>query len=54
MNIARMLYVGCKILGFSEPEVFSMTPRKFHLIFREYQEFHGVKKKDELNLDAIF
>lgn len=31
-----------------------MTLRKFYLIFREYQEFHGIKKKDELNLDTIF
>lgn len=32
-----------------------MTLRKFYLIYDEYLELNGIKKKDdELDLDAIF
>lgn len=36
-------------------EVFGMTLRKFYLIYNEYLDFNGLKKKDEeLNLDSFF
>lgn len=55
MNIARLLYVGGKILNYTEKEIFKMTLRKFYLIYDEYLELSGIKKKkDELDLDAIF
>ena len=55
INVARLLYVGCKVLNYSEKEVFGMTLRKFYLIYNEYLDYNGLRKKDEeLNLDTIF
>ena len=54
MNVARNLYIGCKILNYSEKDVFSMTMRKFFLLYDEYLEMNGLKKKNELDLDAFF
>ena len=55
MNVARLLYIGCKVLNYRENEVFRMTLRKFYLIYNEYLEYNGLKKKDEeLDLDSIF
>jgi hypothetical protein len=31
-------------LGYSEDELMRMTPRKFFLLFDEYQEMNGLKK----------
>lgn len=45
MNLARLLYIGVAKLGFTEDEVFRMTPRKFYRLFDEYQELNGFKKK---------
>ena len=46
--------IGCKVLGYTENDVFSMTLRKFYLIYEQYLEFNGLKKKDEeLNLDLF-
>lgn len=53
MNIARLLYIGGKILHYTEAEIFKMTLRKFYLIYNEHLELNGLKKK-ELDLDAIF
>lgn len=55
INVARLLYVGCKVLNYSEKEVLEMTLRKFYLIYNEYLDYNGLRKKDEeLNLDTIF
>lgn len=51
--MARLLYVGSKILHYSEEEIFRMTLRKFYLIYNEYLEVNGLKKKEELNLDLF-
>ena len=54
MNVARLLYIGGKVLGYTEREVFSMTLRKFYLIYNEYLDYNGLKKKnEELNLDLF-
>ena len=42
-----MLYIGCRILNFSENEVFAMTVRKFFLIYNEYLEMNGLKKREQ-------
>lgn len=52
MNIARLLYIGTKKLGYSEDEVFSMTPRKFFRIYDEYLILNGAKK-EEAGIDAM-
>lgn len=31
-----------------------MTLRKFYLIYNEHLEVNGLKKKEEIDLDAIF
>jgi hypothetical protein len=41
-------------LGYSEKEMFRMTPRKFYLLFREYLELNGYrKKKTEYSFDSL-
>lgn len=47
-----MLYIGCKILNFSESEVMSMTIRKFFLLYNEYLELNGLKKR-EMTVDEL-
>jgi len=49
-----LLYLGGKVLCHSEDEIFAMTLRKFYLIYDEYLELNGLKKKEGLDLDAIF
>ena len=40
---------------YQEKEVIGMTLRKFYLIYNEYLDYNGLRKKDEeLNLDTIF
>lgn len=46
MNVARLLYIGSKILNYTESEVFSMTPRKFFLLYDQYLELNGMKKRE--------
>ena len=54
MNIARMLYIGSIKLGYSEEEVFRMTPRKFFAIFKEFRIMNGLEKDgDEYAIDNI-
>jgi hypothetical protein len=45
MNIARLLYIGTTKLGYTETEVFRMTPKKFFLIFDEFEDINGFNKK---------
>ena len=52
LNVARMLYIGCKLLNFSENEIFMMTIRKFFLIYNEYLELNGLKKR-EMTIDEM-
>lgn len=53
MNIARLLYIGSKILNYTEEEIFQMTLRKFYLIYNEHLIVNGIKKK-KLDLDSFF
>lgn len=52
LNIARLLYIGSKKLGYSEQEVFSMTPKKFFKLFDEYIDSTGAKRP-ESSIDAL-
>ena len=54
MNIARLLYVGSKILNYSESEIFRMTLRKFYLLYNEYLEMNGLRKKENEGLLDLF
>lgn len=54
VNVARLLYIGCKVLNYTENEIFKMTLRKFYLIYNEHLELNGIRKKeDESLLDAF-
>lgn len=53
MNVARLLYIGSMKLGYSEDELFCMTPRKFFRIYDEYLEINGLKEK-EVTVADIF
>lgn len=46
MNVARILYIGGRILNYTEADVFRMTLRKFYLLYDEYLEYNGKKKKN--------
>ena len=52
MNIARLLYIGTKKLGFTEKEIFDMTPRKFFKIYDEYLIMSG-SKKEPIGIDDM-
>ena len=39
-------------LGYTEDEVFDMTPRKFFMIFDEYRFMNGLKKP-EITIDSL-
>lgn len=48
-----MLYIGSKILNYTETEIFKMTPRKFFLLYDEYMALNGLKKKEQTIDDLI-
>lgn len=54
VNTARLIYIGCKILNYTETEIFQMTLRKFYLIYDEHLELNGIKKKEDESLLDVF
>ena len=54
VNVARILYLGCKILNYTEQEVFAMTMRKFQLLYDEYLYSIGKKKREDIDTDDMF
>lgn len=44
MNIARLIYIGQMKLGYTEEELFDMTPRKFFRIYNEFLKMNGIAK----------
>ncbi|MDO5346556.1 MAG: hypothetical protein Q4E91_12535 [Lachnospiraceae bacterium] len=54
VNIARLLYIGCSILGYTEEEVFNMTMRKFYLIYDQYLYAKRIKKHEDINEKDMF
>lgn len=57
MNVARLILIGTTKLGYTEQQIFAMTPRKFFLLYDEYLIVSGAKKssnpKDEEDTYAI-
>lgn len=43
LNLARLLHIGTTKLGYSEAEVFAMTPKKFFTLYDEYLTMNGIK-----------
>ena len=52
LDIARLLYIGSKKLGYTEAELFAMTPKKFFKLFDVYIESTGAQKP-ESTIDAL-
>ena len=52
LNVVRMVYLGMRALGYQEREAFQMTPRKFFLLYNEYLEMNGLKKR-EMTIDDL-
>ena len=52
LNVVRMVYIGMRALGYPEREAFQMTPRKFFLLYNEYLEMSGLKKR-EMTIDDL-
>lgn len=50
--VARCLFIGKTLLGYTEKEVWRMTLRKLMLLYTEYQKEHGTYKEPE-TLDSI-
>jgi hypothetical protein len=50
--LARCLYIGKTVLGYTEKEVWRMTLRKLMLLFTEHQKYTGNYKEPE-TLDSL-
>ena len=52
MNVPRMLYLGMKQLNGNEKDILFWTMRKFFLLYDQYLEMNGLKKK-EMGIDDL-
>jgi len=52
-NVARCLFIGKTLLGYSEREVWRMTLRKLVLLYTEYQKEHGQYEEPKTIDDII-
>lgn len=50
--VARCIYIGKTVLGYTEKEVWHMTLRKLMLLFAEHQDYKGTYKEPE-TLDSV-
>lgn len=50
---ARLLYIGCTVLGLPEPSVWRMTTRKLMALFTEHLKYTGNYKKPQTIDDVI-
>ena len=53
LDIASMLIAATAKMGYSEEEVFRMTPRKYRVIFDKFLEMNGVKKESDYAIDGM-
>ena len=53
LDIASMLIAATAKMGYSEEEVFRMTPRKYRMIFEKFLEMNGVKKESDYAIDVM-
>ena len=53
LDIASMLIAATAKMGYSEDEVFRMTPRKYRMIFEKFLEMNGVKKESDYAIDEM-
>jgi len=55
VNVARCLYVGMKVMNFTEDEVWGMTLRKFYLMYDQHLEYNGKSRKNsKAEMDLLF
>jgi hypothetical protein len=50
--VARCIYIGKTVLGYTEKEVWRMTLRKLVLLYAEHQKHNGTYKEPE-TLDSV-
>ena len=53
LNVARCIFIGKTLLGYSEREVWHMTVRKLILLYDEYKKEHGQYQKESTIDDVI-
>lgn len=47
LDVAQLILMATTKMGYSEEEVFAMTPRKFFLLFDKFLSLNGNKKTEE-------
>ena len=48
LDFSWLLFVGTKMLGFSEREVGHMTLKKWNLLFNHFKKYHNFRAKGGL------
>lgn len=48
LDFSWILFVGTKMLGFSQKEVGRMTLKKWNLLFKHFKKYHNFKTKGGL------
>ena len=51
--VARSIFIGKTLLGYTEREVWNMTLRKLFLMYDEYKKEHGIVAKEETIEDLV-
>lgn len=51
--VSRCIYIGKMLLGYSENEVWEMTPGKLFALYDEYKKENGQKQQTELSIDDM-
>ena len=53
LDIAQLLIIATSKMGYSEEEIFNMTPKKFFTLFEKYLELNGKKKDTRAAIDML-
>ena len=53
LDIAQLLIIATSKMGYSEEEIFNMTPKKFFTLFEKYLELNAKKKDTRAAIDML-
>lgn len=53
LDVAQLLIIATSKMGYSEEEIFNMTPKKFFTLFEKYLELNGKKKDTRAAIDML-
>lgn len=53
LDIAQLLIIATSKMGYSEEEIFNMTPKKFFTLFEKYLELNGKKEDTRAAIDML-